>query len=188
MVVYGADGLTSRAQARDLLALAAAEHWGLMPLPELVCTPHGKPYFPQKANCQFNLSHSGSLALCALDKSPVGVDIQVVKRWRSALPARVCSQRELDWLSRQNDHWSAFTTLWAMKESWVKYTGQGLTIPISSVCVPIPGKDSLLRWGKLWFRLYAGYGWRAAVCGTCPPPPRILWHSLLQEGGGPIDS
>ena len=33
MILYGADGLTRRAQAHRLLALAAAEHWGLSPLP-----------------------------------------------------------------------------------------------------------------------------------------------------------
>ena len=35
MVVYGASGLTSRPQARELLALAVRETWGLSPLPEV---------------------------------------------------------------------------------------------------------------------------------------------------------
>ncbi len=38
----------------------------------------GKPYFPSP-RCQFNLSHSGTLALCALSDRPVGVDIQMVR-------------------------------------------------------------------------------------------------------------
>ena len=33
MILYGAEGLTARDQAHRLLALAAAEHWGLSPLP-----------------------------------------------------------------------------------------------------------------------------------------------------------
>ena len=85
-MVYGADGLTRRAQARDLLALAAAEHWGLSPLPELHRAAHGKPCFPREMGRHFNLSHSGPLALCVLDDAPAGADIQVVKRWRPTLP------------------------------------------------------------------------------------------------------
>lgn len=34
MVIYHAKGLTARSQARDLLALAAAEHWGCLPCPK----------------------------------------------------------------------------------------------------------------------------------------------------------
>ena len=53
-----------------------------------------KPYFPRHEELHFNLSHSGALALCALDAAPVGVDIQVIKPLRPALPRRVCSPRE----------------------------------------------------------------------------------------------
>lgn len=78
MILYGAEGLTARDQAHRLLALAAAEHWGLSPLPALDRAEHGKPFFPGLPERQFNLSHSGPLALCALDRRPVGVDIQTV--------------------------------------------------------------------------------------------------------------
>ena len=98
MVIYGARDLTARSQARDLLAQAAAAEWGLSPLPDIARHPGGKPYFPDHPSLHFNLSHSGGLALCALDAAPVGVDIQVVKTLRPALPRRVCSPEELAWL------------------------------------------------------------------------------------------
>ena len=101
MVIYHARGLTARSQARDLLALAAAEHWGLSPLPQIARREGGKPYFPNHDGRHFNLSHSGDRALCALDGAPVGVDIQLVKEWRPSLPRRVCAPAELDWLERQ---------------------------------------------------------------------------------------
>ena len=100
MILYGAEGLTARDQAHRLLALAAAEHWGLSPLPALDRAEHGKPFFPGLPERQFNLSHSGPLALCALDRRPVGVDIQTVGPHRPRILQRVCSREERAWLAR----------------------------------------------------------------------------------------
>lgn len=177
MVIYGAEGLTTRSQARELLALAAAEHWDLAPLPEICRLEKGKPYFPAAPQRQFNLSHSGELALCALDGSPVGVDIQMVKNWRSTLPQRVCSAGELKWLEEQADSRLAFAALWALKESRVKESGQGLTIPIREIRIPLPRPEPQQLDG-LWFAVYHGENWAGAVCGHTPPPSSILWRSL----------
>ena len=62
MVIYAARDLTCRSQARDLLALAVRETWGLSPLPEIARREGGKPYFPRHEELHFNLSHSGALA------------------------------------------------------------------------------------------------------------------------------
>lgn len=177
MVIYGAEGLESRAQAWDLLALAAAEYWGLSPLPETARAPGGKPYFPGKPELRFNLSHSGALALCALDSRPVGVDIQEVKQWRPTLPRRVCTREELAWLEGQPRFWPAFTRLWALKEARAKAGGRGLTRPVREIRVPLPGAGAA-RLDGLWFGCYQGPGWAAAVCGQSPPPEGILWRGL----------
>ena len=146
MFLYRAEGLTARSQARELLALAAAEVWGLASLPEISRRKGGKPFFPEYEGLQFNLSHSGEFALCALDEAPVGVDIQIVKAWRPALPRRVCSQLELDWLEAQPEFWPSFAQLWTLKES----------------------RDGL------WFRTWHGAAWAAAVCGHSAPPEKML--------------
>ena len=179
MVLYGADNLTDRRQAYDLLALAAKEYWGLNTLPPMARTAQGKPWFPEAPERAFNLSHSGTLALCALSSQPVGVDIQVVKPHRPGLPTRVCSAEELAWLQEQPDLWTAFALLWTLKEARVKYSGTGLTLPIHGISVPLPlpGKTLFFQDG-LWFRLYQGAGWQAAACGQSPPPEAIRWCSL----------
>lgn len=176
MVIYGTEHLTAQSQARELLALAAMEHWGLSSLPELAREERGKPFFPQRTDLHFNLSHSGNLALCALDSRPVGVDIQMVKAWRPALPRRVCSPEELDWLEGQPDLWSAFTLLWALKESRVKESGQGLSTLLQSIQVPFPAATPTQLDG-LWFCTYTGSSWAAAVCGHCQPPEKIIWRT-----------
>ena len=173
MVIYCADGLSSRAQARELLALAAKEYWGLSPLPEIARQEGGKPFFPGRKDLHFNLSHSGALALCALDGAPVGVDIQIVKGWRPSLPRRVCSGSELAWLEGQAEFWPAFTRLWALKEARAKESGLGLTASIRDIRVPLPGEGPVLLDG-LWFRSWSGPGWAAAVCGGSEPPEKFL--------------
>ena len=183
LVLYGADDLENRAQAHSLLAMAAEEHWGLSPLPELVRSPMGKPAFFPPQGREFNLSHSGKLALCVLDEAPVGVDIQVVKAWRPTLPGRVCSAGELEWLERQEELWPSFTALWAMKESRAKQDGRGLRGSIPSISVPLPQRDKALYFHQgLWFRLYFGSGWAACVCAQTPPPHRILWRRVSRPG------
>lgn len=179
MILYGADGLTGRQQAYELLRLAAAEQWGSQTLPPIRRGGHGKPCFAGLERRQFNLSHSGPLALCVLDGAPVGVDIQVVKAWRPSLPARVCSEAELAWLGQGEEFWPRFTLLWALKESRVKYSGEGLTRRIAGIRVPLPERlDAPCRLEGLWFRAYEGDGWRGAVCGRTPPPDEIRWVTL----------
>lgn len=174
--MYGATGLTQRGQAHDLLALAVREHWGLSPLPPIRREGKGKPAFSDHPGREFNLSHSGSLALCALDGAPVGVDIQIVKPWRPGLPRKVCSPEELTWLETGGDRWERFTQLWTLKECLVKYSGEGLTRSIAGIRIPLPieGQEVYLMDG-LYFRIYRGEGWRAAVCGQTPPPKAIKW-------------
>ena len=149
MIIYGARGLAAREQAHTLLARAAGLHWGLPSLPTIGRRQWGKPYFPARPELEFNLSHSGPFALCALDSAPVGVDIQTVRPRRPALLRRVCAPEELAWLEGRGDLWSAFALLWALKESRVKESGRGLTSPISAISYGSgwvrPG--DMIKWG-----------------------------------------
>jgi len=177
MKLYASDRLTDRAGAYALLERGAMEMWGLSSLPELVREPGGKPRFSDFPNLHFNLSHSGSFALCALGDSPVGVDIQIVKdTWREGLPRRVCSREELVWLEGQADRWGAFALLWSLKEARGKYTGTGLRAGVREIAVPLPeGGRSLYERDGLFFRIFSGSGWRGAVCAAEAPPEDLIW-------------
>ena len=175
MVVYGIQNEQARKMAYPLLTWAARRHWGMKELPKVERGARGKPFFSEVPQCQFNVSHSGMLAVCALDEAPVGVDIQVVKKRRDAFLDRVCSERELDWLHRRGDRAEDFTRLWAMKESRCKYTGEGLRRPISGISVPLPeGEETVLEWEGLRFWLVRGEGWCFSLCG------RGTWDGTIQ--------
>ena len=176
MVVYGIESQQARKLAYPLLAWAARLHWSMDTLPELARGKRGKPYFPQFPQYQFNVSHSGTLAVCALDERPVGVDIQIVQNRREKLIERVCSTRELDWLRSRGDKAEDFALLWAMKESRCKHSGEGLRLPVSNLTVPLPEENQCFLEGEgLRFWLSQGDGWRFALCGSGIWNGQIHW-------------
>ena len=188
MVLYGAEHLTERAQAYDLLERAARLHWGWDRLPEMAREERGKPYFPGAPQYHFNLSHSGPFALCALSDRPVGVDIQVVRpAWSPKLVDRSCTPEERSWLAALGDRPEDFAALWACKESVGKESGYGIPHPPSRLSVPLPGDGGPLRPGGAYLlggrrlRVYAGRGWGGGQKGGggAPPPP------APQGGGSP---
>lgn len=70
---------------------------------------HGKPRLADpEAELAFNLSHSGSLALVAVARREVGVDVERIRAKRPA----------------------GFYRSWADREARVKYLGTGLTGPV----------------------------------------------------------
>lgn len=167
MVVYGIQGAQARKLAYPLLARAAKLHWNMNTLPDMERAERGKPFFPSGTQYQFNVSHSGEFAVCALDREAVGVDIQIVQKRRQPLIDRVCSPQERQWLRRRGDRAEDFTLLWAMKESRCKHSGEGLRQPISAISVPLPEDgETLLEWEGLRFYLAAGEGWRFSLCGS----------------------
>ncbi|MGN0968993.1 MAG: 4'-phosphopantetheinyl transferase family protein [Oscillospiraceae bacterium] len=140
--------------ARELLARAVRQTWGLDALPEIARLPGGKPVFPNYPDLHFNLSHSGTLALCALSDRPVGADLEVIRPRSAKLPAYVYKGAEYDRFLALGGDWNAFYTLWTEKESILKYTGEGLkalrraALPAGCVLTGLSGS-----------------GWKGAVCG-----------------------
>ena len=173
MNVYISNTLPGHEGAWELLRQCA----GLDALPPIAREAGGKPFFPDRPNLRFNLSHSGPYSLCALGTTPVGVDVQIIKdRWHKRLPARVCAPEQLRWLEGQPDPRRAFTLLWCLKEARVKYDGAGLRGDIRAIPVPLPVPgQSLYSMDGLWFRVYEGADHFAAVCGEEPPPEHLKW-------------
>ena len=96
---------------------------------------HGKPMLPDRYGLFFNLSHSGDYAVCALADREIGVDIQKHKEYKETLARRFFHPEELAFLSTAGDQKRCFYDLWSMKESCVKYTGQGLSTGMDSFSV-----------------------------------------------------
>ena len=145
----------AQGDAYALLAQAARQVWGMDALPQMARTENGKPYFPDHPERHFNLSHSGSLALCALSDAPVGVDIELIRPRRETLPAYVFKGEDYERYLALGGDWDAFYTLWTEVESIIKYTGQGLK---AYRCAHLPDGCVLSN--------LSGDGWKAAVCAS----------------------
>ena len=169
--LYGMAGITRKEQAQnELLPRAVSEFWGLSELPAVTKLALGKPVFQSAPELHFNLSHSGTFALCALSEQPVGVDIEVLRPRREHLAEQILSPGELDWYQKNGADPAALLTLWTRKEAWCKKSGQGLTFPVREITPPLPGDGD-----EKIMRSYAGEGWRAAVCGAWPYAAEIIW-------------
>ena len=159
--IYGVVGEDGRELAWPLLSLAVERHWGWTALPAVGRSGRGKPLFQGLSSHWFSLSHSGGIALCALSGAPVGVDVELVRPRRAALPGYVLSQEEK---ARFDGSWEEFYRLWTLKESWCKREDAPL-YPPRQVRVPPPCPH----------RSYPGAGWQAAVCCWDEPPVDIVW-------------
>lgn len=100
----------------------------------MVRAEHGKPYVEGSPFPVFyNLSHSGDYVVCGLSDREVGIDVQQVGRYRQELVRRFFHPDEIRQLeqcaeSGRND---LFFRFWSAKESFLKYTGTGLSGSLS---------------------------------------------------------
>ena len=118
----------------------------------LVYQPHGKPELGPRWNergVEFNLSHSGEVALFAFTHArPIGVDVEAVRRMPNAagLMERFFAADEIaQWrqaLPERQD--LVFFQGWTRKEAWLKAVGSGLSFPLDQFCVTMDGPASVL--------------------------------------------
>lgn len=90
---------------------------------------NGKPYLAD--NLHFNLSHSGSKAVCSFSDHEVGVDIEQILPVDDALIEHVSVASEQAYLFELEPEAQrqAFFDLWTAKESYMKFRGTGLMLP-----------------------------------------------------------
>jgi 4'-phosphopantetheinyl transferase len=127
----------------------------------------------------FNLSHSGGVALYAITRRrEVGVDIEQMRRNSDleGIARRFFSaheQRQLEGLPAE-EKVHAFFRCWARKESYIKATGDGLSLPLSQFDVSLeagstnalvatrPDRSEAALWQLR--EIPAGIGYAAALC------------------------
>ena len=143
--------------------------------------PGGKPVLKGSA-LHFSISHSGPFALCGVGSTPLGVDVERIKPRRPNLPRYALSEEEFQWFLDRGSRWEDFYTLWTLKESLVKYTGQGLNCAPRSITVPLLEPGACAWKDGQYFRVWGGEGWRAACCGE-EPAERACLEQLRSEYG-----
>lgn len=140
---------------RALLGYAVNDMYGIC-MPEIRKTQTGKPFFPDRPDICFSLSHTKTHLLVAVSETPVGADVETVRLVRPGTAARVCTPEEL----RVFD----FFELWVLKESYVKLSGE-TAVDIRSLVFGRDAGEIRTPDGATTARLFTTIpGCAAAVC------------------------
>mgnify|MGYP005964732889 FL=1 len=108
---------------------------------EIGVSEHGKPVLLSCPELFFNLSHSINLVMAVTSDRPCGCDVEEVRKAVAGVSRRFFCEEECQEIFScpegvQRDR--MFTRFWTMKESYVKMTGTGLTIPLDSFRILLP--------------------------------------------------
>lgn len=102
--------------------------------PAITQTDSGKPYLKDYPSLQFNLSHSGDYAVCAITQNaPLGIDIECCSDPLSparnflSIAKRFFAPDEYKKILEAKNRESYFLTLWTRKEAYLKLLGKGLS-------------------------------------------------------------
>jgi 4'-phosphopantetheinyl transferase len=92
----------------------------------------------QGHDVHFNLTHSGKWVMCIIDEYESGIDVEKVKRVDFGIVPRFFSPREQEYFNlctTDEQRLNCFSTLWVLKESYIKAIGRGLHCPLDSFSV-----------------------------------------------------
>lgn len=93
---------------------------------------HGKPYFEDRNDLYFSISHCKSAVAAVVDDEEVGVDIEEISRYRESLVRYVTNESEIMENGVEGKA-EKFIELWTKKEAVFKYLGTGITHEIKDI-------------------------------------------------------
>lgn len=105
---------------------------GISELPETEKAEYGKPYFIGCDIC-FNISHCDKAVCCGISGNNIGVDIQDTVNEFDDIIGLTMSVKETGLIKSAAVPSEAFTRSWAIKESYVKFMGCGLTDDVRTI-------------------------------------------------------
>lgn len=141
-------------------------------------TERGKPFFPERPEICFSLSHSGGLWAAAFYSLPLGVDIQRHQPADCAALARRWFSAEEYALVREQGA-AAFFAIWCAKESWLKHSGAGIGDHMRLFSVVENNALAAICGGKQLQHLPCPPGYSLAVCAERLGEVKIINNCLL---------
>ena len=80
----------------------------------------------------FNVSHAGDYVVGVSSDCEVGCDIEKIRKAPMEIALRHFQAMESAYIQAAPDRDKAFFTLWTLKESYMKMTGKGMSLPLDS--------------------------------------------------------
>ena len=128
--------------------------------------PNGKP---ELDGVYFNLSHSEEWVACAISQQSVGCDVEKIGPVNERIAKRFFSENEVRYLDALEGEkkQEEFFRLWTMKESYMKMTGEGMTLGLDRVEFKLEEPVKAYRDGLLCrcsIKEYELPGYKVAIC------------------------
>ena len=94
---------------------------------------YGKNGKPEISGLHFNISHAENFVICSVSENPVGCDIEKIRSIKSGFEKRFFTQNEVSYLDKFSgeEKLKQFFRLWTMKESYMKFTGDGMKLALN---------------------------------------------------------
>lgn len=125
--------------ARGRLRERLGERLGLAPME--VAFRYGPNGKPEVEGVQFNVAHTGDLALLAIAGAPIGVDVERIRPMKNAtaLAQRWFRPEEVERIAAAAEPLTEFFRTWTMKEASLKLVGVGVGESLPKVLTPAEG-------------------------------------------------
>ena len=158
---------------------------------EILEKEDGKPFLLSHTDVEFNLSHSGNMAMCIISSDEVGCDIEQIQSGKLDIAKRYFLREEASQIeSRVNEveKDEAFFRLWTLREAYNKMDGGGLALPFDTVGFDISSEarfiDSLDdgRYSVFEYRDIPGYACSVCVKNPSARKPELNMVKLANIG------
>jgi len=116
-----------------LLRLALLKEFGITDIVEFSYAKNRKPFLRNFPKIHFNLSHSQDVAACVISDVEVGVDVQQIRNVKENVAKRVLTDKEFDEYKSAQSQNEYFCKIWTIKESFLKWSGQGITTELRDI-------------------------------------------------------
>ena len=149
--------------------------------------PFGKPFAKRIPTCEFSISHTEGLIVGIWHEEPIGIDVEKVRPIDyEAISRHYFAHDELEYIRNTThpaERLRRFYSLWTMKESAIKSTGQGMSGPLP-VINNFAGRFAVLIGGTDWrslkpFSLTPEY--QGSICGLGPEDSIACQELTIQD-------
>lgn len=141
---------------------------------------------PESEGVYFNLSHSGEWAVCAIGDAQVGCDVEEIASVRNGIAERFFTENEVQYLAQFEGERrkEEFFRLWTLKESYMKMTGEGMSLGLKHFEFDLEGQPVVRRDGKdcgYYIKEYELPGYKVAVCAASADFAETLQYVNTKE-------
>lgn len=154
---------------------------------------YGKPSLSNINGFFFNISHSGDYVLLGASNNEIGVDIERIKKFNSRIAQRFFRKEEYEYIMAPQDEEERkrlFFLYWVIKESYIKYSGKGLSQALNSFRIVIDENNRITVYqedepSELYFRHFNdldGYSIGSCTNEESVEFEMISFAELMKEG------